>query len=168
MCQTRRDQSRSLEGRRHRHVQQLVEEGHLRWDSLGEFCALAASLEHLANANGNKKAQVLADTLDIATGKLLDENKSPVRKVGDLDNRGSHFYIALYWAEALAAQDDDADMKAHFEPLAKALRENESKIVTEIAESEGKPVDLGGYYRPDPAKRAAAMRPSKTLNDLIG
>ncbi len=151
-----------------KHVQQLVEEGHLRWDSLGEFCALAASLEHLANANGNKKAQVLADTLDIATGKLLDENKSPGRKVGDLDNRGSHFYIALYWAEALAAQDDDADMKAHFEPLAKALRENESKIVTEIAESEGKPVDLGGYYRPDPAKRAAAMRPSKTLNDLIG
>ncbi|MBO6950014.1 MAG: NADP-dependent isocitrate dehydrogenase [Rhodospirillales bacterium] len=151
-----------------KHVQQLVEEGHLRWDSLGEFCALAASLEHLANANGNKKAQVLADTLDIATGKLLDENKSPGRKVGDLDNRGSHFYIALYWAEALAAQDDDADMKSHFEPLAKALRENESKIVTEIADSEGKPVDLGGYYRPNPEKRAAAMRPSKTLNDLIG
>ncbi|MGJ3259588.1 MAG: NADP-dependent isocitrate dehydrogenase [Rhodospirillales bacterium] len=151
-----------------KHVQQFVEEGHLRWDSLGEFCALAASLEHLANANGNRKAQVLADALDTATGKLLDENKSPGRKVGQLDNRGSHFYIALYWAEALAAQSDDADLKAHFEPLAKSLRDNEDKIVAEIAGSEGKPVDLGGYYRPDPDKRVTAMRPSATLNGLIG
>ncbi|MBO6520148.1 MAG: NADP-dependent isocitrate dehydrogenase [Rhodospirillales bacterium] len=151
-----------------KHVQQFVEEGHLRWDSLGEFCALAASLEHLANVNGNKKAQVLATALDAATGKLLDENKSPGRKVGQLDNRGSHFYIALYWAEALASQSDDADLQAHFAPLAKSLRENEEKIVGEIAASEGSPVDLGGYYRPDADKRSAAMRPSATLNGLIG
>ena len=150
-----------------KHVQQLVEQGHLRWDSLGEFCALAASLEHLSNVSGNKKAAVLAQTLDAATGKLLDENKSPGRKVGQLDNRGSHFYIALYWAEALAAQDDDAELKAHFAPLAASLGENEEKIIGEIAASEGSPVDLGGYYRPDPAKRAAAMRPSATLNSLI-
>jgi len=151
-----------------KHVQQLVEQGHLRWDSLGEFCALAASLEHLSNVTGNKKAAVLAQTLDAATGKLLDENKSPGRKVGQLDNRGSHFYIALYWADALAAQDDDAELKAYFAPLAAGLHENEEKIVGEIAASEGNPVDLGGYYHPDPAKRAAAMRPSATLNSLIG
>jgi len=151
-----------------KHVQQLVEQGHLRWDSLGEFCALAASLEHLAGVTGNKKAAVLAQTLDTATGKLLDENKSPGRKVGQLDNRGSHFYIALYWADALAAQDDDAELKAYFVPLAAGLHENEEKIVGEIAASEGNPVDLGGYYHPDPAKRAAAMRPSATLNGLIG
>jgi isocitrate dehydrogenase len=151
-----------------KHVQQLVEQGHLRWDSLGEFCALAASLEHLANVSGNAKANVLAQTLDAATGKLLDENKSPGRKVGQLDNRGSHFYIALYWAEALAAQDDDAELKAYFQPLAKGLRDNEEKIIGEIAASEGTPVDLGGYYHADPAKRAAAMRPSATLNALIG
>ncbi len=151
-----------------KHVQQLVEEGHLRWDSLGEFCALAASLEHLANVTGNQKAQVLATALDTATGKLLDENKSPGRKVGQLDNRGSHFYIALFWAEALASQSDDAELQAHFAPLAKSLRDNEEKIVGEIAASEGSPVDLGGYYRPDPDKRSAAMRPSSTLNSLIG
>jgi len=151
-----------------KHVQQLVEQGHLRWDSLGEFCALAASLEHLANVSGNAKANVLAQTLDAATGRLLDENKSPGRKVGQLDNRGSHFYIALYWAEALAAQDDDAELKAYFQPLAKGLRDNEEKIVGEIAASEGTPVDLGGYYHQDQAKRIAAMRPSATLNALIG
>ena len=151
-----------------KHVQQLVEEGHLRWDSLGEFCALAASLEHLGNVKNNSKATVLAQTLDAATGIFLDTDKSPGRKVGQIDNRGSHFYLALYWAEALAAQDDDADLKAHFQPLAIKMRENEKKIMDEIAASEGTPVDLGGYYHPDPAKRAAAMRPSKTLNSLIG
>ncbi|WNK01460.1 NADP-dependent isocitrate dehydrogenase [Thalassospiraceae bacterium LMO-JJ14] len=151
-----------------KHVQQLVEQGHLRWDSLGEFCALAASLEHLANVTGNAKANVLAQTLDTATGKLLDENKSPGRKVGQIDNRGSHFYVAMYWAEALAAQDDDAELKAYFAPLAEKLRENEEKIIAEIAASEGSPVDLGGYYHQDQAKRIAAMRPSATLNSLIG
>ncbi|MEX0693957.1 MAG: NADP-dependent isocitrate dehydrogenase [Rhodospirillales bacterium] len=151
-----------------KHVQQLVEEGHLRWDSLGEFCALAASLEHLANVKGNAKAAVLAQTLDAATGTFLDTDKSPGRKVGQIDNRGSHFYLALYWVEALAAQDDDADLKAHFRPLAAKMRENEKTIMDEIAASEGTPVDLGGYYHPDPVKRSAAMRPSKTLNSLIG
>ncbi len=150
-----------------KHVQQFVEEGHLRWDSLGEFCALAASLEHLAQAKGNKKAQVLADALDAATEKLLDENKSPGRKVGQLDNRGSHFYLAMYWAEALAAQDDDADLKAHFAPIAEAMTAAEAKIIGEIAAAEGNAVDLGGYYRPDAAKVAAAMRPSATLNGII-
>lgn len=151
-----------------KHVQQLVQEGHLRWDSLGEFCALAASLEHLGNISSNNKALVLARTLDTATGKLLDENKSPGRKVGQIDNRGSHFYLAMYWAEALAAQDDDAEMKADFEPLAAKLRDNEDTIIAEIGEHQGKPVDLGGYYKPDPAKRDAAMRPSATLNSIIG
>ncbi len=151
-----------------KHVQQFVEEGFLRWDSLGEFCALAASLEHLAAVKNNAKAAVLAKTLDAATSKLLDENKSPGRKVGQLDNRGSHFYIALYWAEALAAQSDDADMKAHFAPIAKQLRENEKKILDELAANQGKPIDLGGYYHQDQKKRAAAMRPSATLNAVIG
>ncbi len=150
-----------------KHVQQLVEEGHLRWDSLGEFCALGASLDHLSRFSGNAKAAILAETLDTATGKLLDNNKSPSRKVGELDNRGSHFYLALYWAEALAAQDDDAELKAHFQPLATALQENEATIVAELAAAQGRPVDLGGYYRPDAAKRDAAMRPSATLNGLI-
>ena len=151
-----------------KHVQQLVGEGHLRWDSLGEFCALAASLEHLSNATGNTKADVLAKTLDIATGKLLDENQSPGRKVGQIDNRGSHVYLGLYWAEALAAQDDDADMKTYFGPVAAKLRDNIETIITEIGEHQGKPVDLGGYYKPDAAKRDAAMRPSATLKSIIG
>jgi isocitrate dehydrogenase len=151
-----------------KHVQQLVEEGHLRWDSLGEFCALGASLEHLAQSTGNAKAAVLAKALDAATEKLLDENKSPRRRVGELDNRGSHFYIALYWAEALAAQDEDAELKAHFAPVAEKLRANEAKILDELNAAQGKPVDLGGYYKPDPAKRDAAMRPSETLNAVIG
>ncbi len=151
-----------------KHVQQFVEEGHLRWDSLGEFCALAASFEHLSNVTGNAKANVLAQTLDIATGKLLDENKSPGRKVGQLDNRGSHFYIALYWAEALAAQSDDAELKDYFTPLAEKLRENEDKIIGELASNQGKAVDLGGYYHQDQDKRVPAMRPSETLNSLIG
>jgi isocitrate dehydrogenase len=151
-----------------KHVQQLVEEGHLRWDSLGEFCALGASLEHLAQTTGNAKAAVLAKALDAATEKLLDENKSPRRRVGELDNRGSHFYIALYWAEALAKQDDDAALKAHFAPIAEKLRANEAKILDELNKAQGKPVDLGGYFMPDPAKRDAAMRPSPTLNAVIG
>lgn len=151
-----------------KHVQQLVEEGHLRWDSLGEFCALAASLEHLANVTDNAKAAVLGKTLDQATGKLLDENKSPGRKVGQIDNRGSHVYLAMYWAEALAAQDDDAELKAHFEPVAAELSGSVDTIIAEIAEHQGRQVNLGGYYKPDAAKRSAAMRPSKTLNSIIG
>ena len=150
-----------------KHVQQFVEEGHLRWDSLGEFCALAASLEHLALATGNKKAQVLADTLDAATAKLLDTGKSPSRKVGEIDTRGSHFYLALYWAEALAAQDDDAALKADFTPIAEQLAENESKIMDELKAAQGAPVELGGYFHQDDEKRNAAMRPSATLNAII-
>ncbi len=151
-----------------KHVQQLVEEGHLRWDSLGEFCALAASLEHLAQAKDNAKAAVLGTALDAATEKLLDENKSPRRKVGELDNRGSHFFIAKYWAEALAAQGDDAALKAHFAPIAEALTANEAKIMDELNAAQGAAVDLGGYFRTDAAKVADAMRPSATLNGIIG
>jgi isocitrate dehydrogenase len=151
-----------------KHVQQLVGEGHLRWDSLGEFCALAASLEHLGNVTDNPKAMVLAKTLDAATGKLLDENKSPGRKVGQIDNRGSHVFLATYWAEALAAQDDESDLKAHFTPMAEKLSASVDTIISEIAEHQGKPVDLGGYYKPNAAKRDAAMRPSATLNSIIG
>ncbi len=150
-----------------KHVQQLVEEGHLRWDSLGEFCALAASFEHLAEVKNNAKATVLADALDTATEKLLDENKSPRRRVGEIDNRGSHFYLAKYWAEALAAQNEDADLKAHFQPIAKELAANEDKILSELNEAQGDPVELGGYYHADAAKVASAMRPSETLNAII-
>ncbi|MCB1511874.1 MAG: NADP-dependent isocitrate dehydrogenase, partial [Hyphomicrobiaceae bacterium] len=150
-----------------KHVQQLVEEGFLRWDSLGEFCALAASLEHLAQVSGNKRADVLASALDKATEQLLDENKSPGRKLGQLDNRGSHFYLAMFWAEALAAQNDDAALKAHFAPIAQALRQNETKILEELKAAQGKPMDLGGYYHTDPAKMAAVMRPSATLNGIM-
>jgi len=151
-----------------KHVQQLVEEGHLRWDSLGEFCALGASLEHLSEAKGNKKVGVIAKALDQATEQLLDNNKSPSRKVNELDNRGSHFFIAKYWAQALAAQDDDAELKAHFTPMAEALASNESKILDELVAAQGAPVDLGGYYHQDPAKSSAVMRPSATLNAIIG
>ncbi len=151
-----------------KHVEQLVEEGHLRWDSLGEFCALAASLEHLARAKDNAKAAVLAKALDAATEKLLDTDKSPRRRVGELDNRGSHFYLAMYWAEALASQDEDADLKAHFAPIAEQMQANEAKILAELNAVQGKPVDLGGYYRPDMAKLTAAMRPSATLNAIVG
>ncbi len=151
-----------------KHVQQVEKEGHLRWDSLGEFLALGASLEHLSQNYGNPKAQVLADALDNAIGKFLDENRSPSRRVGELDNRGSHFYLAMYWAEALAAQDSDAELKAQFAPLAEALTNNEAKIVAELNGAQGPAVDLGGYYRLDAAKAEAAMRPSATLNQLIG
>ncbi len=151
-----------------KHVQQLMEEGHLRWDSLGEFAALGASLEHLAEAKSNEKANVLAKTLDQAIEKVLNNNKSPSRKVGELDTRGSHFYLAMYWAQALAAQSDDADLKKHFTPIAEQLTSNEDKIVGELIAAQGKAVDLDGYYKTDPDKTSAAMRPSPTLNAIIG
>ena len=151
-----------------KHVQQLMEEGHLRWDSLGEFAALGASLEHLAEAKKNEKANVLAKTLDHAIEQVLNNNKSPSRKVGELDTRGSHFYLALYWAQALAAQDDDAELKQHFIPIAEQLASNEEKIVGELIAAQGNAVDLAGYYKTDPDKTRAAMRPSPTLNAIIG
>ena len=151
-----------------KHVQQMMEEGHLRWDSLGEFCALGASLELLSDQRGNAKAAVLADGLDKAIGKLLDENKSPSRQVGELDNRGSHFYLALYWARSLAEQDTDADMKAYFGSLASALADNEVQIVGELNDAQGASVDLGGYYHPSQTTVSEAMRPSATLNGIIG
>ena len=150
-----------------KHVQQFTAENYLRWDSLGEFFALAASFEHLAEASGSKQAKVLADTLDAATAKFLEENKSPGRKLGTLDNRGSHFYLALYWAQALAAQDGDAELKKAFAPVAAELAANEEKIVAELAAAQGQPVDLGGYYRPDDALASAAMRPSATFNRIL-
>jgi isocitrate dehydrogenase len=150
-----------------KHVQQFQKEGYLRWDSLGEFSALAASLEHLAQTFGNGKAQVLADTLDQAIGKFLDNGKSPARKVGQIDNRGSHFYLALYWAQALGAQDADQEMKARFAPVARKLEENEELINSELIAAQGSPVDMGGYYQPDDVKTSKAMRPSATLNAII-
>ena len=150
-----------------KHVQQFNEENHLRWDSLGEFLALAVSLEHLAQKTGNAKAQVLADALDAATEQLLLNDKSPKRKAGELDNRGSHFYIALYWAQALAAQDKDAELKAVFAPVAEKLAAQEAVILAELSAGAGKPADIGGYYAPDADKTAQAMRPSTALNAVI-
>ncbi len=150
-----------------KHVQQFVKEGYLRWDSLGEFTALAASFEHIAGQFKNAKAKVLGETLDAAVGKFLDNNKSPARKVGEIDNRGSHYYLAMYWAEALAAQTADAALAAKFGPIAKALQAAEAKINEELIGAQGKPQDLGGYYQPDPVKTAKAMRPSPTLNAII-
>ena len=150
-----------------KHVQQFQEEGYLRWDSLGEFLALAVSLEHLANTFKNKKAQVLADTLDQANGKILDNNRSPARKVGELDNRGSHFYLALYWAQALAGQTQDKELQSRFSKVAKELGANEVKIIGELAGAQGKPQDIGSYYRSDTVKTVKAMRPSATLNAII-
>ncbi|WP_071287211.1 NADP-dependent isocitrate dehydrogenase [Mycolicibacterium llatzerense] len=150
-----------------KHVQQLVEENHLRWDSLGEFLALGASLEDLGNKTDDAKALLLAKTLDSATGKLLDENKSPSRRTGELDNRGSQFYLAMYWAQELAKQTEDAELAAKFAPLAKTLAENEEKIVAELAAAQGSPADIGGYYAPDPEKTAAVMRPSATFNAAL-
>ncbi|MCD0246596.1 NADP-dependent isocitrate dehydrogenase [Xanthomonas melonis] len=150
-----------------KHVQQFVEENCLRWDSLGEFLALAASLEHLGNRYANASATVLAKALDVANGQFLDNNKSPARKVGELDNRGSHFYLAMYWAQALAAQTEDTALQAKFAPLAKALTENEAAIVAELNGAQGKPVEIGGYYHPDLAKVSEAMRPSKTFNGIL-
>ncbi len=150
-----------------KHVEQFVDEGHLRWDSLGEFLALAASLEHLSLTNGNKKAKILAETLDKATGLLLDNNKSPERNAGELDNRGSHFYIALYWAQALAEQTNDLSLQSIFSPLAAELAEKENIILNELSKSQGITLDLGGYYHPDFEKASQAMRPSETLNATL-
>ncbi|WP_350004299.1 NADP-dependent isocitrate dehydrogenase [Pseudarthrobacter sp. WHRI 8279] len=150
-----------------KHVQQLLKENHLRWDSLGEFLALAVSFEHLATTTDNKRAQVLADTLDRATGTFLLENKSPSRRAGELDNRGSHYFLARYWAEELAKQTDDADLAASFSSIAGELASKEQAIVGELAEVQGSPVDIGGYYHPDDAKASAVMRPSATLNKVI-
>jgi isocitrate dehydrogenase len=150
-----------------KHVQQFVEENYLRWDSLGEFLALAASLEDLGRKTGNQKALVIATALDGANGQILENDKSPARKVGELDNRGSHFYLALYWAQAVAAQSTDKALSAKFAPIAERLAQNEANIVAELAKVQGKPVELGGYYRPDPALAARAMRPSATFNAII-
>jgi isocitrate dehydrogenase len=150
-----------------KHVKQLVEENHLRWDSLGEFLALAASLEDLGIKTNNPRAKVLAKTLDAATGKLLENDKNPSRNTGELDNRGSQFYLALYWAQALAEQTEDPELRARFAPLAKTLAENEDRIVAEFTEVQGKPVDIGGYYYPDLAKLDAVMRPSQTFNAAL-
>jgi len=150
-----------------KHVKQLVEENHLRWDSLGEFLAIAVSLEDVGHKSDNSKARLLATTLDAATGKLLDNGKSPSRRTGELDNRGSHFYLAMYWAQELAAQEGDAELQAYFEPLAKSLKDNEEKIVEELNSVQGKSVDIGGYYLADPDKTKNVMRPSATLNAVL-
>jgi isocitrate dehydrogenase len=150
-----------------KHVQQLIRENYLRWDSLGEFFALAASLDHLADFADNRGAKVLADTLDKATETFLNEDKSPTRKLGGIDNRGSHFYLALYWAQEIAAQTEDADLAAAFKPFAESLAANEEKIVSELIAVQGSPVDIGGYYKPDDAKAEAVMRPSTTLNEAL-
>ena len=150
-----------------KHVQQFVEEGHLRWDSLGEFLALAVSLEHLGEKYDNKRALILSEALDKATEEFLEKDKSPSRKVNELDNRGSHFYLALYWAEALSEQDQDKELKAHFREVAKGLKQNEEQILRELIEAQGHPVDIGGYYKPEEDKVTNAMRPSKTLNRIL-
>ncbi|CAM4139243.1 NADP-dependent isocitrate dehydrogenase [Flavobacterium antarcticum] len=150
-----------------KHIEQFIEEGYLRWDSLGEFLALGASLEFLGQNNDNSKALIIADALDVATEKFLDTDKSPARKIGQIDNRGSHFYLALYWAQALAAQNEDAELKATFTPIAKELSENEDKINAELISAQGKPQDLGGYYNPDFQKTDKAMRPSATFNNAL-
>jgi isocitrate dehydrogenase len=149
-----------------KHVQQFVKEGHLRWDSLGEYCALVPSFEQIA-AQGNAKAAVLAETLDAAVGKYLENGKAPSRKVNEIDNRGSSFYLSLYWAEALATQDKDAELKARFEKVAKDLAENAEKIDAELLAAQGKPVDLGGYFMPNDDLAFKAMRPSATYNAII-
>lgn len=150
-----------------KHVQQLVQENFLRWDSLGEFLALAVSIEHLANQTGDNQAKVLVDTLNQATSRFLDNDKSPGRKLGQLDNRGSHFYLALYWAQALATQSDDLTLQVRFKPMAEELAANEATILAELSQVQGHAVDLGGYYHPDKAKTDAVMRPSATLNRII-
>jgi isocitrate dehydrogenase len=150
-----------------KHVQQFLEENHLRWDSLGEFLAIAVSLEHYSIANSNPKANVLAETLDQATEKLLENGKSPSRTVSELDNRGSHFYLALYWAEALANQNKDLQLKNQFATIAKKMSQNELKIVNELNNVQGKAIDIGGYYKPNDILVGNAMRPSKTFNEII-
>jgi isocitrate dehydrogenase len=148
-------------------VQQFLKEGHIRWDSLGEYCALVPSLEQASAADNNPKAKILAETLDEGIGKYLENQKLPSRKVKEIDNRGSSFWLALYWAEALAAQDKDAELKARFSAVAAELGKNAEKIDAELIDCQGSPVDIGGYFKPDPAKAAAAMRPSATLNAII-
>jgi isocitrate dehydrogenase len=150
-----------------KHVQQFVQEGHLRWDSLGEYCALVPSLEMMATNGGNRRAAILSKTLDQAVGQYLEESRNPAQKVNEIDNRGSTFYLALAWAKALAAQNDDADLKQRFTPIAAALAAAEGAITQELLAAQGKPVDIGGYYFPDEAKCTAAMRPSATLNAII-
>jgi isocitrate dehydrogenase len=150
-----------------KHVQQFLKEGHLRWDSLGEYCALVPSLELIVENTENQKAAVLAETLDIAIATYLEKGRLPSRKVNEIDNRGSTFYLALYWAQALAAQDKDKSMKARFTPVARALEENESKIAEELLAAQGDPVDIGGYYVPDETLATKAMRPSATFNAII-
>ena len=151
-----------------KHVQQLVKENYLRWDSLGEFLALAVSFEHLADVTGNARAQVLAETLDTATGQLLENGKSPARRLGQIDNRGSHFYLALYWAQALAAQTDDAELAARFAPARRGAGEQrDRRSSTSCYGVQGQPADIGGYYRPDAGKAAAVMRPSATFNRAL-
>jgi len=150
-----------------KHVQQLLRENHLRWDSLGEFLALPPSFDLLANAGDNSRARLLGETLDRATGRLLEENKSPSRKTGEIDNRGSHFYLALYWARELAEQDEDSALAERFAPLAERLRSEESTIVEELNGVQGESVDIGGYYRPDPDRVVTVMRPSETFNDAL-
>jgi isocitrate dehydrogenase len=150
-----------------KHVEQFQGEGYLRWDSLGEFLALGASLEHLAQVTGNADVRVLAETLDEANGRILDHNRSPARKVGEIDNRGTHFYLALYWAQAMAARDNSSSLAARFKPLADRLSANEARIYEELIAAQGKPQDLGGYYQPDTTKTSAAMCPSTTLNAAL-
>ena len=150
-----------------KHVQQFEKENHLRWDSLGEFMALAASFEHYAEVNNNSKAKILAETLDQATDKFLDNDKSPSRKVGELDNRGSHYYLALYWAEALSLQDQDAELKKEFTSMYNKLKENEIVIISELIDIQGIKMDIGGYFKPDNSLEVKAMRPSPTLNSII-
>jgi isocitrate dehydrogenase len=150
-----------------KHVQQFNQENHLRWDSLGEFLALAVSLEHLSEKTGNRRAKILAAALDKATEMLLENRKSPSPKVNELDNRGSQFYLAMYWAQAMAEQNEDAELRARFAPLAKSLTENETRIVGELNAVQGKPVDIGGYYAPDPNLATQAMRPSQTFNNVL-
>ena len=150
-----------------KHVQQLLKENHLRWDSLGEYCALVPSFEMIAEKTGNTKAVLLAETLDVAIGKYLENSRYPSRKVHEIDNRGSSFYLALYWAQALADQNKDNDMKVRFMKMAKELEVNDNKIVEELMSVQGKPVDIGGYYFPDEKKTEAVMRPSKVLNKII-
>jgi isocitrate dehydrogenase len=150
-----------------KHVQQFEKEGHLRWDSLGEFLALVESLEHYGRVTDNANAKIFATALDAANAQFLESNKSPSRKVHELDNRGSHFYLALYWAQALAAQSDDAAIKAQFEPVAKALADNEAKIVEELNSAQGKPENIGGYYHPSPELASQRMRPSQTFNAIL-
>lgn len=148
-------------------MQQFVKEGHLRWDSLGEFLALAVSLEDLSHHTGDNKTHVMSATLNQAISNLLDNNKSPSRRVMEIDNRGSHFYLALYWAEALAEQTEEPELQEQFAPLFQELAENEKTIAKDLIECQGKPADIGGYYQPDPIKAARAMRPSETLNRII-